>query len=70
VTDLDATLVKQLLNVSVTQGKSVVEPNGVLDDRHGKAVAVGLGIGHSGSAYLKLVKATQTSGALSQKLYL
>jgi len=33
---------------------------GMLDDRHGKAVAaVGLGIGHGWSAYFELVKATQ-----------
>jgi len=37
---------------------------GVLDDRHGKAVAVGVGIGHGGSAYLELVKATQAHGPL------
>jgi len=30
---------------------------GVLDDRHGKAVTVGVGIGHGGSAYLELVRA-------------
>jgi len=37
----------------------VVEPNGVLDDRHVETVAVRLGVGHGGSAYLNPVKATQ-----------
>ena len=58
VTDHDAALVQQFLNVSVTQGKAVVQPNGVLDDGHGETVAVRLGVGHGGSAYPELIKAT------------
>jgi len=46
VTDLNAALVQQFLHVSVTQGKAVVEPNGLLDDGHRETVAVGLGVGH------------------------
>jgi len=61
VPDLNAALVEQFLHVSVTEGKSVVEPDGVLDDGHWKAVAVGLGVGHGGSAYPVPVKATQPS---------
>jgi hypothetical protein len=57
--DHDATLVQQFLHVSVAQGKAVVEPNGVLDDGHGEAVAVRFGVGHGGSAYPDSVKATQ-----------
>jgi len=37
----------------------VVQPNGVLDDGHGEAMAVGLGVGHRQSAYPEPVKATQ-----------
>ena len=58
VTHLNAALVQQFLHVSVTQGKAVVQPNGVLDDGHGETVAVRLGVGHGGSAYPKLIKAT------------
>jgi hypothetical protein len=57
--DHDAALVQQFLHVSIAQGKAVVEPNGVLDDGHGEAVAVRLGVGHGGSAYPDPVKATQ-----------
>jgi len=58
-TDNNAALVQQFLDVSVADGKSVVELDRVLDHRHGKAVAVGFGIGHSGSASPGPVKATQ-----------
>ena len=61
MTHLDAALVEQFLNVSVTQGKAVVQPNGVLDDGHGETVAVRLGVGHGASAYPDLIKATQPS---------
>ena len=57
--NLNAALVQQFLHVSVTQGKAVIEPNGVLDDVHGETVAVGLGVGHGGSAYPSPIKATQ-----------
>jgi hypothetical protein len=57
--DHNAALVEQFLNIPVTNGKAIVHLNSVLDDCYGKAVAVGLGIGHSGSAYRELVKATQ-----------
>ena len=57
--DLNAALVQQFLDVSVTEGKVVVEPNGVLDDGHGETVAVWFGVGHGRSAYPDPVKATQ-----------
>jgi len=59
VTDLNAALLQQFLHVSVTQGKAVVEPNGLLDDGHRETVAVGLGVGHEQSTYLTPGKATQ-----------
>ncbi|GGO41206.1 hypothetical protein GCM10008949_51700 [Deinococcus humi] len=37
----------------------MVQPKGMLNDQCGKAVAVGVGIGHGGSAYPEPVKATQ-----------
>ena len=57
--NLNAALVQQFLHVSVTQGKEVIEPNGMLDDGHGETVAVGLGVGHGQSAYPDPIKATQ-----------
>lgn len=59
MTDLDAALEEQFLNVPVAERKAVVQPNGVLNDEHGEAMAVRLDVGHSGSPYPKLVKATQ-----------
>jgi len=47
MTDLDAALVQQFLDVPIAQGKAVVKPHGVLDDRHREAVAVGRSIGHA-----------------------
>ena len=57
VTDHDAALVQQFLNIPVTQGKTVVEPDSVLNDGHWKAVAVGLDVRHGWSAYPEPVKA-------------
>ena len=34
MTDLNTALLQQFLDVSATEGKTVVEPNGVLDDGH------------------------------------
>ena len=56
VTDLNAALVEQFLNVSVAQGKAVVQPDGVLNDGHGETVAVRFWVGHGGSTYLSPVK--------------
>jgi len=57
--DLNAALVEQFLDIAVTEGEAVVEPNNVLDDGHRKTVAVRFGVGHVGSAYLNPIKATQ-----------
>ena len=59
VADLDAALVEQFLNISVAEREAVVEPDGVPDDGHWESVAVGLRVGHGGSAYPTLIKATQ-----------
>ena len=58
VADLNAALVQQFLDISVAERKMVIQPDGVLDDGHGEAVAVRLGIGHGGSAYPSPIKAT------------
>ena len=55
VTHLNAALVEQFLHVPVTQGKVVLQPDRVLDDCHRETVAVGLGVGHCGSAYPECV---------------
>jgi len=52
VTDLDVALMEQLLDVPVTERKTVVEPYGVLDDCHWGSVAIGFRVSHSRSAYL------------------
>ena len=44
--NLNAALVQQFLDIPVTQGKVVVQPDGVLDDTHWETVAVRLGVGH------------------------
>ena len=49
----------RLLNVTVTQGEAMIEPNRVLDDGHRESVAVWLWVGHGRSAYLNLFEATQ-----------
>ena len=47
------------MNIPVAQRKTVIEPDGVLDDTHRETVAVILRVGHGGSAYPEPVKATQ-----------
>ena len=56
--DHDAALVQQFLDVSRAEGKSVIQPDGLLDDGHGETVAVGLRVGHGGSGYPNPIKAT------------
>ena len=46
VTDDHAALVQQFLNIPVAQRKTVIQPDSVLNDGHGKAVAVGLDVRH------------------------
>jgi len=59
VTDHNAALVQQFLNIPIAEGKAVIEPNRVLDDGQWKAVAVGFDVRHGWSAYSEPVKATQ-----------
>ena len=59
MTHPNVALVQQFLHISVAERKAVGEPEGVLDDGHWKAVAVGLAVRHGGSAYPDPVKATQ-----------
>ncbi|GAA3999050.1 hypothetical protein GCM10022631_07350 [Deinococcus rubellus] len=67
--NLDAALVQQFLNVPVTQGKTVVEPDGVLNDGHRESVAVGFRVCHCGSAYPNPIKATQPTKLLALALF-
>lgn len=59
--DPDAALVEQLLNISVTERKALVQPNRVLNDRHWETLAIGFRIGYGGSTYPNPVQATQPS---------
>ena len=68
VTDLDAALVEQFLNVPVAQRKAMIEPDGVLDGDHGETVAVWFGVGHGQSDYPDPIKATQPSIKLPKQL--
>ena len=68
MTDLNTALVQQFLDVSVAEREAVIEPDSVLDNRHGETVAVGLGVGHSGLAYPTPVKATQPFGEPQQRV--
>jgi len=43
---LNAALLKQFLNVALTQGEMVAEPKRVLDDAQWETVAVGLAVSH------------------------
>ena len=60
VTHLDAALVQQFLHVALAQRETVVQPNRVLNDGHGKAVTVGFGVGLGQPAYPEPVKETQS----------
>ena len=68
--DLDAALVKQFLDIPITQRKSVLHLNSVLDNAHWKAVVVGFRVGHSGSAYPNPVKTTQSPESILISLFL
>ena len=57
--DLNAALVEQFLDIAVTEGEAVVQPDGVLNDGHRETMAVGFRVGHGKSAYPDPVKATQ-----------
>ena len=57
VTDLDTALVQHFLTIYLAYMLAAVQSDGVLDDCHGKTVAVRLGFVHGGSACPKPVKA-------------
>jgi hypothetical protein len=59
VADLNAALMKQFLDVSVTEGEAMVEPNRVLDDADRKTMAIRFWVSHNRSAYPDPTKATQ-----------
>ena len=51
VADLNAALLEKFLDVTLAEGEAVIEPEGVLDDAHRKAVAVRLAVSHGCPAY-------------------
>jgi len=59
--DLKTVLGKHSMHIPITQRKAVAQPDRVLDDRHGKMVAIQLGVEHSGSAYFDPVKVVRLS---------
>ena len=59
MTDHHAALVQHFLNIPVAQRETVIQPDSVLNDGHGKAVAVGIDVRHRQSTYPEPVKATQ-----------
>jgi len=62
VTDLEAALVEQFLDVSVTDGEAMVWPDGVLNDADRITMAVEFRVSHSKSAYPDPVKPTKLHG--------
>ena len=55
MTDLNSALEKEFFDVSVAKCKTVLEPDGVLDDAFRKTMAVRLWVGrHGRPAYPKL----------------
>jgi len=51
LTDLNAALLKQFLNVTLAQTEPVIKPESVLDDAQRKAVAIRLTIRHGRPPY-------------------
>ena len=51
VTDLNTTLLEQLLNIPVAERRAVVEPDGLLDDADWESVAVRLVVSHCRPPY-------------------
>ena len=51
VTDLDAALLEQFLNITLAEEEVLVKPESVLDDAQRKTVAVRLAVSHGRSAY-------------------
>ncbi len=51
MTDPDPALLEQFLNITLAEGKAMIEPKSVLDDAERKPVAVRLTISHRCSAY-------------------
>lgn len=66
MTDEDAALVQQFLDIVLAQGKLVIEPEGMPDDAQRKATAVRLAMGHGRPAYPGPIKATQPNGKFSE----
>ena len=51
VTDVNSSLVEQLLNITLAEREAVVEPHGVPNYTQRKTVTIGLPVSHSSAAY-------------------
>jgi len=51
VADLNAALLEDFLDVTLAEGETMIEPEGVLDDAQWETMAVGLAVSHGQSAY-------------------
>ena len=51
VADLDATLLKEFLDITLAQREGMITPESLLDDAQGKPMAVRLAVSHGPSAY-------------------
>jgi hypothetical protein len=51
VADLDAALLEEFLDITLTEGGEVVEPESILNDAQRQTMAVRLAISHGRSAY-------------------
>ena len=51
MTDVNSSLVEQLLNVTLAERKAVVQPKSVSNHAQWKAVSIGLPVSHGSAAY-------------------
>ena len=58
VTDVNSSLMEQLLNVTLAERKAVVKPQSIPNHAQGEAVSIGLAVSHSLAAYQRLVART------------
>ena len=58
MTDVNSSLMEQLLNVTLAERKAVVKPQSIPNHAQGEAVSIGLAVSHSLAAYQRLVART------------
>ena len=63
MTDVNSSLMEQLLNVTLAERKAVVKPQSIPNHAQGEAVSIGLAVSHSLAAYQRLVARTLSAHA-------